>query len=340
MNIALVVPTIREHSIKRFVDEWKDYFYKYNLTLIIVEDNPVKTFDIHLENVKFYHYSWEDFDKELRENSWIIPRRNAAVRSFGFWQAYKLGFDLIVTLDDDCYPIEKYINNFENYNYFEQIISRFSAKDLELDDLRWETTVLNIRTRGLPYKNLTSKKKYTNLNLILNHGLWANIPDLDAINNLLFSSQDIKNYFIDKIIPKGKYFTMCGMNLAFKREAVPALYFLLMGEDENGNRYPYDRFDDIWAGIIFKKIADHLNYDIISGHPIVWHDRASDPFKNLIKESNGIMMNENFWKYCDEIKLTKSSFKECYKEIADKLNLNDEYFTKLKRAMHIWADLF
>lgn len=340
-KIALIVPTIRKESILRFLKEWSDELEKYNVTLFVIEDYYEPTIDFSDFNykVKIYHFSWKDFREELGENEWIIPRHNASIRSFGFYMAYKMGFEIIITLDDDCYPLNKYYTSVENYDFFKTHLQRLLLENAEITEEAWEPTVLKIRSRGFPYYNFlrnTTKK----VKVILNHGLWANIPDLDAINQFLNQSYDLKLYFIDKLIPKNKYFSMCGMNIAFKREATPALYFLLMGEDEKGNKYPYDRFDDIWAGIFFKKIADHLNYDVLSGHPVIWHDRASNFFKNLQKEANGIEINERLWQIVDDIKLTKDNFKDCYKELAYKLPLNDEYFTKLKKSMIIWSDLF
>jgi len=340
MKLALVIPTIRENSIKRFINEWEEQLLKYKVDVFIIEDNPEPTFNLKINpNLKFFHYSWQDFKKELGNNSWIIPRRDSSIKSFGFYMAYKMGYDVIVVLDDDCYPINNYLN-FSDYDYFSIVKQRLNAKEINLEEEVWEPTVLNMVTRGFPYKNLKREKHYSNINPILNHGLWANIPDLDAPHQLLNAIIKFDDYFIDKLIPKGKYFAMCGMNLAFRKEAVPALYFLLMGEDESGNKYKYARFDDIWAGIFFKKIADYLGFDILSGHPVIWHERASDPLKNLQKEASGIEMNEKLWKIVDEIKLTKDNFKDCYKELAEKLPLIDEYFDKLKKAMIIWSDLF
>jgi hypothetical protein len=314
-------------------------FEKEKVNLIIVEDNPQRTFDIKKDSYKFVinHYAWEDIEKDLGKDSWIIPRRTSAIKSYGFWKAYQENSDLIIALDDDCYPIENYLKNFQKGNLIQ--IYKNNLFKSKFKEIAWISTINQIRPRGLPYKKL--ERLIDSKQIILNHGLWANIPDLDAKTQLSIKAiPKIEKYFLNQIIPQGKYFPICGMNIGWKRELTPAMYFMLMGKDKNERNWGFDRFDDIWAGIFIKKICDHLGYRIISGYPIVWHDRASDPYKNLEKERTGIKMNEYLWQEVDKIKLTKSDIKECYKELAEKLNLKNDYFKKLKKAMIIWSELF
>jgi len=339
MEVSVVVPTIRESSILRFLNEWRKIFEKENVNLIIIEDNPQKTFNIPSNTYKFTinHYSWEDIEIDLGEDSWIIPRRTSAIKSYGFWKAYQKKADLIIALDDDCYPIENYIKNFQKGNLIQ--IYKKNLFENKFKELSWFSTINKIKPRGLPYKNL--ERIIQSKEIILNHGLWANIPDLDAKTQLsLKKIPKIEKYFLNQLIPLGKYFPMCGMNLGWKKDLTPTMYFLLMGKDKNEKSWGFDRFDDIWAGIFTKKICDHLGYRIISGYPVVWHDRASDPYKNLKKEKSGMKVNEYLWQEVDKIKLTKGSFKECYRELAEKLNIKNEYFKKLKKAMIMWSELF
>ncbi len=128
---------------------------------------------------------------------------------------------------------------------------------------------------------------------------------------------------------------MCGMNLAFKPEIIPAPYFLLMGHG-----YEFDRFGDIWSGIILKKICDHLGYAITSGEPVVHHRRASNVWANLRKEDPGLEVNEEFWRVIDKVCLSGKTFVECYQEIARSLPLEGEYWSKLQEAMLAWTQLF
>src|SRR3989344_4987289 len=101
MKATIVIPTTREDNFLLWLEKWKSEFAGHHV--IAVEDNPQKTFAVPVaENIS--HYSWEDIDKELGERSWIIPRRTDCVRSFGFYKAWQMKPDMVVTLDDDCYP--------------------------------------------------------------------------------------------------------------------------------------------------------------------------------------------------------------------------------------------
>jgi reversibly glycosylated polypeptide/UDP-arabinopyranose mutase len=113
-------------------------------------------------------------------------------------------------------------------------------------------------------------------------------------------------------------------------------YFPLMGEGQ-----PYRRFDDIWFGIIFKKICDHLNYYITCGHPFIEHRKASHPLVNLVKEAPGIKMNETFWQIVDKIELTCKTPKDCMFEIGEGLFKEDDpYIKRLGQAITIWVERF
>ena len=131
---------------------------------------------------------------------------------------------------------------------------------------------------------------------------------------------------------------MCGMNVAFRPEVVPAFYFMLMGRD-----YAFDRFGDIWAGVFVKKICDHLGFSINSGDPPVDHQRASNVWANLRKEAPGLEINETLWSAIDLTRLTGATFGACYRQLADSLPREGaarEYMTKLREAMIAWTRLF
>jgi hypothetical protein len=156
---------------------------------------------------------------------------------------------------------------------------------------------------------------------------------------------------------------MCGMNVMWKAEYTVLMYHLLMGkrksmliddprEDNDGLiKLPFDRFGDIWCGIIAKKIADHLGLSMSTGMPYIRHERASNPFTNLKKEANGIEVNEELWEHIHHTVLNGCKTPvECYSGIAEsiddfvlfqpKYKEYEEYFRTLAKAMNIWAELF
>src|SRR3989344_7249312 len=112
MKTVIVVPTIRVERIQDWLEKWSGELKESQI--IIVEDNPQKTFHISQANVT--HYAWDDIDKDLGENAWIIPHRTAAVRSYGFYKASQLEPDMIITLDDDCYTDDiNFIKTHQKY---------------------------------------------------------------------------------------------------------------------------------------------------------------------------------------------------------------------------------
>jgi reversibly glycosylated polypeptide / UDP-arabinopyranose mutase len=315
MRAAIVVPTIREHLIKSFLAAWKDTFADH--LVILVEDNPERTFDVSGTNVK--HFCWADIDKILGRDSWIIPRRTDCIRSFGYYQAFLSDVDMIVTLDDDCYPqTEGFLGQ-----HYEKLNKPTGEK-------AWISTVRGPLPRGVPYHNLNRVAE-----CVVNHGLWTRVPDFDAVTQLanVRFNQEFEPF--DQVVPRGTFFPMCGMNLAFKTRMTPAMYFLLMGKD-----WPFDRFGDIWCGIFLKRICDHLGLAICSGQPWVEHQRASNVWTNLRKELPGYELNETLWQAVDSAVLTQSSVQGCYKELAEKLPLVGDYWDRLRTAMQVWADLF
>lgn len=334
---CLVVPSIREESLSRFVVEWMKTGLFERVDFVLMEDNPERTFNPeHWERTfldrswKLHHFCWRDIEEQLGDRSWIIPRRSDTVRSFGYWWAWKQGtYDLICTLDDDCYP-EK------GYDRWDEVHRSLLTRT------KWFNTLNNVRPRGTPYKNLGRRPVY------VNHGLWTNVLDYDAPQQLV---DPIPEEFSNdnRIVPHGSYFSLCGMNVMWRREATPLMYHMLMGQmrtDSGLTKLGIDRFGDIWCGIVMKRIADHLGWAVSSGIPYIHHDRASDPFKNLVKEAAGIGLNEHFWEHVDAIPLVGTDPAECYRQVGVEISSwawDDEwegYWKMLGRAMVQWAELF
>jgi hypothetical protein len=286
-------------------------------TILVVEDSPEQTFAVSGANVR--HFAWCDIDATLGEHSWIIPRGTGCVRSFGCWMAARMEADMIVALDDDVRPDPAHPNFLEAH----------WARLQSARDPAWTSTLKDAAPRGYPY--FTTDREDP---VVLNHGLWSGVPDFDAATQLVSSRMAISGEWIDQTVPRGRYFPMCSMNIAWRPEFTPAMYFLLMGPD-----YPFDRFGDIWGGVLAKRIADHLGLAVNSGSPAVLHQRASNVFTNLEKESRGLARNETFWRAVDSVVLTAETVTGAYAQLADRLGLEEE-FVPIRNAMRTWAELF
>lgn len=314
---VVVVPTIREQHALAFLERWEHELD--GATIILVEDRPEPTFYTGSHRVR--HVAWCDIDADLGDAAWIVPRGSGCVRSYGCYLAGRSDAEMVVALDDDCYPDEGHPG----------FLRRHWERLQHAEAGAWMSTLDGgVQPRGVPYHAATRSGP-----AVLNHGLWTNIPDFDAPTQLLSSRVQLDVSFSDVTVPRGTYFPMCSMNLAWRREFTPAMYFLLMGPD-----YAYDRFGDIWGGVLAKRVADHLGLAVNSGSPAIRHERASDVWANLRKESRGLEVNETLWRAVDAVVLTSETIAGAYAELADRLALDDDYFVTLRRAMRRWAELF
>lgn len=319
----LVIPTIRNLD---FLSEWNSLLSQTHL--LIVEDHKDREISPPATGfLSVSHFSWKDIVADFGKDEWIFSRKNAGIRTYGFWKAYEAGADVIITLDDDCYPVDR--------DFVVQHLENLNTKAPE----GWFPTFPDRRfvfTRGFPY-GIRNKQR-----VVISHGLWTNKIDLDGITQKRYPDILMPPYpSLVQFVPPKQYFPMCSMNLAFSRDVVPLMYFPLMGFSPEGTRWGYDRFDDIWAGIFAKKICDHLGLSIINGSPFVEHRKASDADINIQKEKTGLVINESLWKSVDAVPLTKQTPAGCYKELAQKITLpKTEYFRSLRRAMEIWGNLF
>lgn len=323
-QVVVVVPTIREALIREFLAAWR-----WPCQVIVVEDNPEPTFDLAGAD----HYAWPDIEHDLGTDSWIIPRRTDCIRSYGIWKAWQTGKPYILTLDDDCLPTENE-GSQTALRFLRQHLNNLQPHTVD----RWYNTIGGAYPRGYPYERWTH-----DVPVGISHGLWAGVPDFDSLAQLQHrraGSPEIE--YIEGIVPHGQYYPMCGMNLAWRREYTPLLYFLLMGQDAQGRSYPFDRFGDIWAGIISKKVLDHLGVGVWSGAPYVRHARASNVWANFDKEHEGVKANERLWQAVDSIIVTGQNAAWCYEQIADTLPrvVVGEYWKRLSKAMHIWSALY
>jgi hypothetical protein len=274
----LVVPTCRSKSIAAFFEAWGDRGGWDEVC--VIEDALDTSSEVNkVLPPGSYHYSHSEIGVALGEDSWIISRQDSSCRNFGLLIARELGMD-VLTLDDDCFPSDGCRNFVDEHRHM-------------MRHYKWVDAIPEQSMRGKPYRNLGLVES------VINIGLWSKNPDLDAPRSLVSGMPtDFCPPDGNCLIPARQYIPVCGMNLFIRHEAIPLFYFAPMGHGQ-----PYRRFDDIWGGVVAKRALDEVGWHLSVGEPHVEHQRASDPFANLIKEAPGIVANEQFWELIDSIKL-------------------------------------
>ena len=269
MKIAIVVPTIRPESWRLFIEAWEPLFEKHEVDLFKVNDAGEFPVCQHFE----YPEPTQPGVHTAKDAPWLFNKTDGC-RNLGFLAAYRMKCDIIISLDDDVYPIG------------DPIQDHIDALNMSVSP-HWMSTAQDWRVRGIP----VGGEKWP---VMLSHGVWAGVPDFDAPTQLLNPNvQDIA--FNRTNIPVGVLFPMCIMNVAFRRELLPYMYQAPMGQRLAEFDLPVgDRFADIWSGIIAKRACDANQWGVVTGYSTIYHSRASNVFANLRKESVFLELNETF----------------------------------------------
>lgn len=270
MKSCVVVPTIRPDRIKSFVEAWEPYFHVEGVELIIVEDHDTK--ELNLPGW-IIHVCHEDFGV-LGERAGCIATQSGACNAYGVILAAKHEPDMIILLDDDVLPLPD----------CDLLDGHWQALQTKHHPAWWK--VAPFHTRGFPQVGREA------MPTMLNHGLWLGMPDLDAPTQMGQPDFRLDGSHIAPAspIPRGYAFPMSGMNVAFRREFAPFMYFLKL---PSGMK----RWADIWCGLLAKAVADAFSWAVTSGWPCIRHERASNVEANWAEEKDGFEPNEGLWEF-------------------------------------------
>jgi len=263
MKIAVCVPTHREELYnKTFIPAWSDLFKKHDVMLLTTFDAD-KAEDIRLNELG-------TAKQIMGKNVDLIYPRNAGHKMVAYYYIWKNLPDIeyIINLDDDVTPIGDPIEDHVRALQMRVPISWMAVADLY--------------TRGVPYGVRQEAE------VVLSHGVWDGVPDIDAPTQLIIGDKPTINYY-KMAIPKGVFYPMSEMNIAFKRKLIPYMYYAPTCDGVYGA-------DDIWAGIESKKVIDKKGWAVVTGFSRVYHERASNKFDILIKQGKFLKFNETYWK--------------------------------------------
>lgn len=289
----------------------------------------------------------------------VIPNKCSAEKSIAFLKAWLEDPNLVIMIDDDTYPAKEYDfigTHFEALNSLsDRVVGSDNSWFNPLKCLKLNTEN-EIFSRGFPYELRKPINYYirsdASKKVVLNQGLWFNVPDLDAITILYEGGMNgiprTKSIALLKervILEPGTYTTLCAMNVSFLPKIIPAFYQLQMGGESK-----IDRFDDIWSGIFIKRIIDAMEERMALGAPPVFHDKTPRPvFQSLYSELDGIVINEELWRMVDNVQdLDTSDYLAAYRSLITGLRdqIKDQFTQRQKKylnflfnSMDLWCEV-
>ena len=327
-DICVIVPTIREYDcVRAYVENARAHDFDVSrLHFVLVTEDFCET-EAMADMLADLDVAGEVFD-ETRREAWydhhgvaeygeLIPAASHAETSFGLLYMWAdPTFEYGVFIDDDTLP-------HEDADYFGRHLQNLAfAGDVERvrSDTQWVNVLYQradehgLYPRGYPYAAMdetveTDTATLDGGSVVASQGLWTNVPDLDAVRILMDGDLEgqaqtrttAADFERDFVAAPGHYLTVCSMNLAFRREVVPAFYQLPMDDNE----WEVGRFDDIWSGVFLKRACDVLGTQIYSGGPLCEHNKAPrSTFDDLHNEVAGLELNEHLWELVDDVEPT------------------------------------
>jgi len=346
-DVCVIVPTIREYEcLREYVANAREHGFdtdRLHFVLVTEDFCDVEEMRAMLADLDV---SGEVFDGSRREEWYgangvaeyghVVPAASHAETSFGLLYMWADdSFEYGIFIDDDTLPhddVDYFGRHMENLA-FGGSIERVSSDESWVNVLYDNADEHGLYPRGYPYSAMdetveTDAVEIEAGEVVASQGLWTNVPDLDAVRILMDGDLEgqaqtrttADDFGDDFVAARGNYLTVCSMNLAFRREVIPAFYQLPMDDNE----WDVGRFDDIWSGLFLKRACDVLDKRIYNGDPLCEHNKAArSTFDDLANEVAGLELNEHVWEVVDETGADADSFAAVFAETADALAEGD-----------------
>lgn len=369
MKTALVTTTIHlPKNLEGYLDnKAKCGHDDLDVEVIVVGDkkSPAETADYLAELAERFGTSIEWWD-EVRQRRWLkdlpeldrlLPWNSVQRRNLAYLQAAIRGADCIITVDDDNFATD------DDFFGGHAIIGQRESLPSVSSSRGWFNTSSLLRTepekplyhRGYPTRIRTQPETVTHGTaagrVVVNAGLWLGVPDADAMCHLdaPVDAVGFRAGFEGRAaIAKGDDMVFNSQNTAFHRDTLPAMFLPPMG-DRIGPLV-VGRYDDIWMGIFFKRIADHLGDLVTAGRPLVRQDRNDhDLLQDALVEIPAQRITNTLTDTLQRVRLTADGWGPCYLELIEQLRgeiardafTGEErgYLLEMLRRMTVWAQI-
>ncbi len=362
-DVCVIVPTIRNPDcVREYVANAREHGHDDRLEFVLVTeafcDTEAMAAMLDEEGVGGAVFDGPARDRwfrerGLREYADLIPAASHAQTSFGLLYLWSNDFEYGVFLDDDTRPHPE----FDFFGGHLRTLHHEGQVEVRSSDQRWVNVLEDgdndLYPRGYPYGAMgetTERTREHVSEVAVSQGLWTDVPDLDAAriladgdlrgqSSVRLSREDYGEGFVTA---PGDYLTVCSMNLAFRREVVPAFYQLPMDD----NPWDVGRFDDIWSGVFLKRACDAVGTAVYSGAPLCVHEKAPrSTFSDLQAEAPALELNEHLWRVVDDVADDADTYRGAYRAMADRLAAGDwsefengEFLAYVGEHMREWLD--
>lgn len=242
-------------------------------TLVVVGDR--KTPHADYEAIDCVYLSPETQEERYPDLCEVTPWNSIQRRNVGFVEAYRMGADVIATVDDDNIP---YPDWGADLHVGQEIDVDLYEPEAEVFDPLSVTDAPQVWHRGFPIELLGVRDRVTYMGkrrrkVLVQADLWDGDPDIDAIARL--SLMPIVKYSVDSPYAGSCVAPFNSQNTFLAREVLP--YYAVL---------PFvGRMDDIWGAYVLQaKFPDCVVYNRAS----VYQDRnEQDLVTNLEREVLG-----------------------------------------------------
>jgi len=334
-NIAICTTTV--FPIRTFLDEYRrniiEYGHEHDVRVYIAGDNksPAECAEdaawASREGLQTVFLSIEDQRQFLRRFDGLeamIPENSDNRRNVAYLAALDEGADLVISVDDDNFPIPGV--DFVGEHLAVGLESRLPeavGRDgwYNLCDLL-QPRVTGLYPRGFPYGKRSDGTgrlaDEASGAVAVNVGLWRDDPDSDAIGRLYAKPHIDRADGRNVLLGRGVRCPINTQNTAVSREGMAAYYYVRMGEQIMGMRL--ERFGDIFSGYFLQVCADAAGDRIRIGTPVADHRRNShNLLVDLYHELAGIMMLEDMAGFLSTVQLPGGSYAEAYEGLSGRL---------------------
>jgi len=270
----------------------------------------------------------------------LVPYDSDNRRNVGYLMAAESGADFLISIDDDNYcPADE--DFFAEHAVVcgeaaPRDVVRSSNGWFNLCELLEVQPASRIYPRGFPYfarhQQAETRIEQRRAEVRINAGMWLRDPDLDGITWLAAPVRALA--FLGKSIVLGDrtWSPVNTQNTALHRDAIPAYYFLPMGNSFTGLQI--DRYGDIFSGYFCQACARHLGHSIRAGTPVAQHLRNAHRYlRDVTQELAGILVLEDLLPWLAELRLDGTTYSDAYLSLSHQLEESVSRFSGL-----IWTE--